>query len=174
MFSVTIVRTFSFGVYQRAKYASSEYIGRLTGEDEPLVVINKPGSVPTFQILACFGFAGAVSGAASTFIACESQNQVPAPLLTVPGPFELTKNAMVIAKQIATNNARSMPDSVSKSYQGKNTYRTARQIIRNCGVMGLYSGFQLQMGEFDRPSGIRRLADYCGQSERRSERHSIS
>ena len=69
--TVTVVRTVSFGVYQRTKYASSDFIGRTTGEDEPLVVVNKPGSVPTTQTVACFGFAGAASGAVSAFIACK-------------------------------------------------------------------------------------------------------
>ena len=73
--SVTAVRTVSFSVYQKAKYASSDFIGRMTGKDEPLVVVNKPGSVPTAHTVACFGFAGASAGAASTFIACEGRLQ---------------------------------------------------------------------------------------------------
>ena len=58
-------------MYQKAKYASSDFIGRVTGQDEPLVVVNKPGSVPTKYTVACFGTAGAAAGAVSTFIACE-------------------------------------------------------------------------------------------------------
>ena len=68
--SVTIVRTFSFSVYQIAKYRTSAFIGRMTGQDEPLVVVNKPGSVPDLGTVTCFGVAGAAAGAASTFVAC--------------------------------------------------------------------------------------------------------
>ena len=70
MFSVTVVRTVSFTVYQQAKYSASDFIGRVTGQDEPLVVVNKPGSVPTRNTVACFGVAGAAAGAVSTLIAC--------------------------------------------------------------------------------------------------------
>ena len=71
MVSVTVVRTVSFSVYQEAKYSASDFIGRVTGQEEPLVVVNKPGSVPTRDTVACFGVAGAAAGAVSTFIACE-------------------------------------------------------------------------------------------------------
>jgi solute carrier family 25 (mitochondrial carnitine/acylcarnitine transporter), member 20/29 len=57
-------------VYQKAKYKASDTIGRITGEDEPLIVVNKPGSSPSFETVACFGLAGAAAGAVSTFIAC--------------------------------------------------------------------------------------------------------
>ena len=59
------------------------------------------------------------------------------------GPFELTKTAMVIAKEMALS-ATKAHDPIRKSYSNKGTFRTAQQIVRNCGPMGLYSGFQLQ------------------------------
>ena len=71
LISVTIVRTFSFSVYQKAKYKTSAFIGQVTGQDEPLVVVNKPGSVPDLGTVACFGIAGATAGAISTFVACQ-------------------------------------------------------------------------------------------------------
>lgn len=69
--SVTLVRTITFSVYQKAKYRSSDYIGRVTGEEQPLLKVNKPGSVPDWTTVTCFGFAGGMAGAASTVVACE-------------------------------------------------------------------------------------------------------
>ncbi|KAI4154893.1 MAG: hypothetical protein LQ340_001371 [Diploschistes diacapsis] len=101
--SVTVVRTVSFSVYQKAKYKSSAFIATVTGKEEPLIVVNKPG------------------------------------------PFELTKNAMVIAKQIAATSVGKNENPIRISYENKGTWRTARQIVKNCGFLGLWSGFQLQM-----------------------------
>ena len=71
MASIAFVRTVSFSIYQKAKYKFSAAIGQATGGDEPLVVVNKPGSIPTIQTVACFGAAGATAGALITGIACE-------------------------------------------------------------------------------------------------------
>ena len=68
--SVTLVRTVSFSIYQKAKYKYSAAIGTATGNDEPLVVVNRPGSIPTLGTVACFGAAGATAGAIITAIAC--------------------------------------------------------------------------------------------------------
>ena len=68
--SVTFVRTVSFQIYQKAKYKYSDVIGRATGGDEPLVVVNRPGSTPTPQTVACFAAAGATAGAFVTAVAC--------------------------------------------------------------------------------------------------------
>ena len=54
---------------------------------------------------------------------------------------------MVIAKQIANSTATSNQHPIRSSYQNKGTWGTAKQIVRNCGVVGLYAGFQLQMGK---------------------------
>ena len=68
--SVTFVRTISFSIYQKAKYKYSDAIGQATGSDEPLVVVNRPGSVPTLQTVACFAAAGATAGGIITAVAC--------------------------------------------------------------------------------------------------------
>lgn len=68
--SVTFVRTVSFQIYQKAKYKYSDAIGRATGGDEPLVVVNRPGSTPTLQTVACFASAGATAGVFVTAVAC--------------------------------------------------------------------------------------------------------
>lgn len=68
--SVTFVRTISFSIYQKAKYKYSAAIGQATGSDEPLVVVNRPGSVPTLQTVACFAAAGATAGGIITAVAC--------------------------------------------------------------------------------------------------------
>lgn len=71
MFSVTLVRTTSFSIYQKAKYKYSAAIGRAMGGDEPLVVVNRPGSTPTIATMACFGAAGGTAGALITVLACK-------------------------------------------------------------------------------------------------------
>ena len=68
--SITLVRTVSFSIYQNAKYKYSAAIGRLSGTEEPLVVVNRPGSIPTIGTVACFGAAGATAGGIITAIAC--------------------------------------------------------------------------------------------------------
>ncbi|KAL8725522.1 MAG: hypothetical protein Q9166_007308 [cf. Caloplaca sp. 2 TL-2023] len=125
MASVTLVRTISFSIYQKAKYSYSAAIGRITGE-EPLVTVNRPGSIPTPGTVVCFGAAGATAGALAAFIAC---------------PFELTKQAAQISVLMASSNKSSMDDPVRSSYQQKGTFGTARNVIMHRGIMGLYSGF---------------------------------
>ena len=71
MASIAAVRTISFSIYQKAKYKYSAAVSKATGSEEPLTVVNKPGSVPTLQTLACFGAAGATTGGLIAFIACE-------------------------------------------------------------------------------------------------------
>jgi hypothetical protein len=70
MASVTLVRTISFSVYQRSKYAYAAWFKRNFGVD-PLVHVNTPGTYPTFSTLACFGAAGATAGSFITLVACE-------------------------------------------------------------------------------------------------------
>ncbi|CAO1600686.1 hypothetical protein XANCAGTX0491_004369 [Xanthoria calcicola] len=126
MASVTLVRTISFSIYQKAKYSYSAAIGRVTGE-EPLVTVNRPGSIPTPGTVVCFGAAGATAGAIAAFIAC---------------PFELTKQAAQISVLMASNNNKSsLDDPVRSSYQQKGAFGTARNVIMHRGVRGLYSGF---------------------------------
>jgi len=129
---VTLVRTVSFSIYQKAKYRYSAAIARTTGVEEPLVTANKRGSYPTFATVACFGAAGATAGAIITAIAC---------------PFELTKLSAQISVLMARTNTSSMDDPVSRSYQHKGTFKMAKNIIKHRGVGGLYSGFHLHLRE---------------------------
>jgi hypothetical protein len=68
--SITLVRTVSFSIYQRAKYLYSGWIEQATGSS-PMVTINTPGSYPNLLTLACFGAAGATAGSLITTIACK-------------------------------------------------------------------------------------------------------
>jgi hypothetical protein len=69
--SVTLVRTVSFSVYQRSKYAYSAWINRNFGID-PLVHVNTPGNYPNLATVACFGAAGATAGSFITAVACKA------------------------------------------------------------------------------------------------------
>ena len=71
-FSFTFGRTLSFSVYQKAKYKYSALIGQATGGDEPLVIVNRPGSIPTLATIACFAAAGATAGSIISFYAGKS------------------------------------------------------------------------------------------------------
>lgn len=128
--SVTVVRTISFSIYQKAKYKFSSVIGQATGGDEPLVVVNRPGSTPTLGTVTCFAAAGATTGAIITAIAC---------------PFELTKLSAQISVLMAKSNTSSVDDPVRRSYQQKGTFRTAKNIVLHRGIGGLYSGFNYHL-----------------------------
>ena len=133
LMSNTLVRTTAFTVYQKAKYRYSDAIGRIVGGDEPLVVVNKPGSSPSMATVACFSAAGATAGTLSSLVAC---------------PFELAKNASQLSK-VMMNNQSSMDDplqkNVRKSYDGKGTFKLFRTIVANRGWLGLYSGFRMHL-----------------------------
>lgn len=75
----------------------------------------------------CFGVSGAIAGGAIVPIAC---------------PFELTKNAQQLS-ELMVNRPQSpgMDKEMAGSYQKKGTFATARQLVKNRGLMGLYSGF---------------------------------
>jgi len=70
MMSITIVRTISFSIYQRAKYTYAAYIYQICGEN-PLVTANEKGRYPTLATVACFATAGATTGSIISLIACE-------------------------------------------------------------------------------------------------------
>ena len=133
LMSNTAVRTTSFTIYQKAKYRYSDAIGRITGGDEPLVVVNRPGSSPSLATVACFGAAGATAGSLSSLVAC---------------PFELAKNASQLSK-VMMNKKTSMDDplqqNIRKSYNGKGTFKLFQTIVTNRGWLGLYSGFRLHL-----------------------------
>ena len=128
--SIALVRTLSFSIYQKAKYKYSRTIGQLTGNEEPLVAVNKPGSHPTPSTMLCFGAAGATAGGLISIVAC---------------PFELTKLSSQISVLMASHSTSSVDDPIRRSYEQKGTFQTARQIVIQRGFRGLYSGFQLHL-----------------------------
>ncbi|KAI9753314.1 MAG: hypothetical protein M1815_006251 [Lichina confinis] len=129
LFSITLVRTVSFSIYQKSKYAYSSWIERVTGRS-PMAIINTPGTYPTPSTLVCSAAAGATAGGIITTIAC---------------PFELTKLSAQISVLMARSNVGSMDDALRRSYQQKGTFRTAANIVRHKGVVGLYAGFHLHL-----------------------------
>jgi solute carrier family 25 (mitochondrial carnitine/acylcarnitine transporter), member 20/29 len=123
--SITLVRTTSFSVYQRTKYAVDDIIFKTTGSS-PLVVANTAGAYPNWSTLLCSGVSGAVAGAAVVPIAC---------------PAELTKNAQQLAKVIANQpHTPGIDKDIVSSYQKKGTFATALQLVKHRGLLGLYSG----------------------------------
>lgn len=130
MASITLVRTVSFSLYQRAKHIYSDWVKRNLGYDI-LRHVNKPGTYPNLYSVACFGAAGATAGSAITFLAC---------------PFELTKlsaQVSVLLAERAGNCQRSR--AVAASYQNKGTLRTMRNIMKHRGMWGLYTGLRLHL-----------------------------
>ena len=69
MASVTLVRTISFGLYQRSKHVIDHYMTQMTGQS-PLDLANQKGQYPTLSTITCFSSAGATAGAVITFISC--------------------------------------------------------------------------------------------------------
>ena len=131
LISVTLVRTISFSIYQRAKYAYDRSLFQMTGES-PLVHANEVGSYPSFLTVACFGAAGATAGAFITTMSC---------------PLELTKlNEQLAGKEarrraLASNGATPSPPSSLKA----GAWITARRLVRDRGFFGLYSGYRLHL-----------------------------
>ncbi|EON62868.1 hypothetical protein W97_02093 [Coniosporium apollinis CBS 100218] len=130
--SITLVRTVSFSIYQKAKYTYDGWIRRATGSS-PLVIANTKDALPTLGTVTCFGAAGATAGAVITFIAC---------------PFELTKLSAQIAVLMNDRNRSSVDEPLRKriqSYQQMGTIKTARAIVKHRGFRGLYSGLQFHL-----------------------------
>ena len=152
-FSFTLGRTLSFSVYQKAKYKYSALIGQATGSDEPLVVVNQPGSIPTLATVACFGAAGATAGSVISFYSGKScfgtlwhlKSEV------CSAPFEITKIAAQTSEMMANGKKSSMSDAlkdpIRSSYQQKGTIKTAINIIKIHGFLGLYTGFRIHIGK---------------------------
>ncbi|EEY17566.1 mitochondrial carrier protein [Verticillium alfalfae VaMs.102] len=141
--SVTLVRTVSFSIYQRAKYGYSGWIKKNMGVDV-LDHVNRKGTYPNFYSVACFGAAGATAGSCITVVAC---------------PFELTKLSAQVSvllsdqKKLAEANCRvSNGHAVAASYQNKGTFKTMRNIIRHRGIFGLYTGFNLHLRKKPHPA----------------------
>ncbi|KAI4731943.1 hypothetical protein E4T49_00212 [Aureobasidium sp. EXF-10728] len=128
MASVTLVRTISFGLYQRSKHVIDHYMTRMTGES-PLDLANKKGQYPTLSTIACFSSAGATAGAVITFVSC---------------PFELIKlNAQLAGKMKREANPSDRPQPISDLRTG--AFRTAQQLVRERGTRGLYCGYRLHL-----------------------------
>ncbi|RMX78391.1 hypothetical protein D0869_09130 [Hortaea werneckii] len=138
MVSVTVVRTISFSIYQHVKYTMDRSMYGMTGQS-PLAIANAPGSYPNIHTLTCFGVAGAASGAVITALSC---------------PFELTKLNEQLAGKVA-REAQSKSSSSSKG-AGQNpstivdvksggSWNTARRLVRDRGVLGLYAGYRLHL-----------------------------
>ncbi|KAG6023806.1 hypothetical protein E4U41_001925 [Claviceps citrina] len=130
MASITLVRTVSFSIYQRAKHAYAAWVKKNMGYDI-LRHVNKAGTYPNLYSVACFGAAGATAGSIITFIAC---------------PFELTKLSAQVSVLLAERAGSCQKSkAVAASYQNKGTLRTMANIIKHRGVLGLYTGFRLHL-----------------------------
>jgi solute carrier family 25 carnitine/acylcarnitine transporter 20/29 len=137
--SVTVVRTISFSIYQRAKYTADDGIKRLTGKS-PLALANAANSYPSIYTLGCFGSAGAVAGAVITLISC---------------PFELTKlNEQLAGKILRDSDAakaaalkagRPPPPPPAGDLHKTGAIHTATRLFREKGISGLYSGYRLHL-----------------------------
>ena len=128
--SVTLVRTISFSIYQKSKYTIDRNMTQMFGQS-PLVLANAPGSYPSFLTMSCFGIAGATAGAVITTLSC---------------PFELTKLNEQLAgkearKHLIASNAGAAPPPLSKT----GAWMTARRLVSERGLSGLYSGYRLHL-----------------------------
>lgn len=74
------------------------------------------------------------------------------------GPFELTKLSAQVSVLLAdgkrANGDVSGRRSTAASYQNKGTFKTAKNIIKNRGIAGMYSGFNLHLREFRIKAGL--------------------
>jgi hypothetical protein len=129
MASITLVRTVSFSIYQRAKYSYSAWVKRNFGFDI-IGHVNRHGTYPNLYSVACFGAAGATAGSVITFLAC---------------PFELTKLSAQVSVLLAERGASKGSHAVAASYQNKGTLRTMANIIKHRGIFGLYTGLRLHL-----------------------------
>ncbi|KAF5017490.1 hypothetical protein F66182_10574 [Fusarium sp. NRRL 66182] len=130
MASITLVRTVSFSIYQRAKYSYSAWVKRNFGFDV-IDHVNRHGTYPNLYSVACFGAAGATAGSVITFLAC---------------PFELTKLSAQVSVLLAEQGAgNKRSHAVAASYQNKGTLRTMANIIKHRGIFGLYTGLRLHL-----------------------------
>lgn len=76
------MRTVSFSIYQRSKYAIDDWMYQATGSS-PLVIANTKGALPTLSTMTCFGLAGATAGATITAIACAYTSWLRCPAVPV-------------------------------------------------------------------------------------------
>ncbi|KAL9097228.1 MAG: hypothetical protein Q9165_000655 [Trypethelium subeluteriae] len=134
MQAVTLVRTVSFSIYQRAKYTIDEWMYLASGTS-PLEIANTQGALPTLSTMTCFGISGAAAGAAVTAIAC---------------PFELTKLSAQFSVLMANNKGSMSEPTTRPNHLPQNgTLKTAMNLVKQRGPMGLYHGFQLHLSNND-------------------------
>ena len=134
LISVTTVRTISFSIYQKVKYAIDKSMKEATGKS-PLAIANAPNSYPNLYTLVCFGTAGACSGAIITTLSC---------------PFELTKlNEQLAGKEArkhAAASGKSVAESSAMATAQSGPWKTAKRLVRDRGVFrGLYAGYRLHL-----------------------------
>jgi hypothetical protein len=130
MASITMVRTVSFSIYQRAKYTYSAWVKKNLGFDI-IRHVNRPGNYPNLYSVACFGAAGATAGSVITFLAC---------------PFELAKLSAQVSVLLAERGGNSKQSTeLAASYQNKGTLRTMATIVKHRGYLGLYTGIRLHL-----------------------------
>lgn len=135
LISVTTVRTISFSIYQKVKYAIDSSMKEMTGKS-PLEIANAPNSYPNIYTMICFGTAGACSGAIITTLSC---------------PFELTK----LNEQLAGKEARQKAAGLNKGSATTSSalgiaqsgpWKTAKRLVRDRGLFrGLYAGYRLHL-----------------------------
>ncbi|KAL2195818.1 mitochondrial carrier domain-containing protein [Corynascus similis CBS 632.67] len=131
MASITLVRTVSFSIYQRSKYAYCDWVKKNFGVDV-MAHVSSSGNYPSLWSVATFGAAGATAGSCITVIAC---------------PFELTKLSAQVSVLLADKKNCPKPEShaIAASYQNKGTLKTLGNIIKHRGFGGLYTGFKLHL-----------------------------
>lgn len=80
-------------------------------------------------------------------------------IASIPGPFELTKLnaqiAVLMERGVDKHSSFESPQidrtENKKPAPQAGTFRTAKMIIRQRGVLGLYSGFHLHLREYSDP-----------------------
>ena len=70
-------------------------------------------------------------------------------------PFEITKIAAQTSEMMAKGNKSSVSDAlkdpIKSSYQQKGTIKTAMNILKIRGFLGLYAGFRIHIGKLVKP-----------------------
>jgi hypothetical protein len=153
LFSITLVRTTSFSIYEGSK----RFYGNLlhhplytTPSLSPGKIITSPPYQGFFGLNATYAFlAGFTSGAFITLLAC---------------PFEFTKLATQIELLMRRTQIVSSPDPTGPT-DPKGPMQMAKEIYNTRGLRGLYSGFTYHFGMF---------VDYTNQLATRWEQEFIS
>ncbi|ETN46003.1 uncharacterized protein HMPREF1541_00186 [Cyphellophora europaea CBS 101466] len=123
--SLTLTRTLTFSIYRQAKYQLDSMIETVTGSS-PLQHVNRAGTYPTLSTILCFTGSGMIAGG------------LLAPFLT---PVELIKNCTQSSVLMASGSKTST--TAAKNVGRVSSMDSARQIIAERGVSGLFTGFRL-------------------------------